>query len=319
MKRAIVLASITLLATLAPAFAGPLVRSEVSARANWVVHINHEMLVNSQTGQLIRAELAKTGLEQKLADFKNIFSFHPLDDIRDATLYGIDDDQDKAVVLIDGSFNADTLVSLVTMNPEYAQVKYGDLTVHSWVDENKKDPDKLGKRMYGCIPKPGLVVMSSGLDAVKQAVDVLEGSAPNAGGGRFGQGSLDATGAFITVAVNTVGRVAGDQEKAAVLKNAEELGAAIGEDKGKFYINLSVKAATGEAALNIKKVADGMIAFLALAGGKEPALADLAKKLSLSSVDRTVTLYFEATPQEVVDSLKKQWQAEKQKRAEAAQ
>ena len=66
-------------------------------------------------------------------------------------------------------------------------------------------------------------------------------------------------------------------------------------------------------------VLDGMIAFFTLAGAEKPALAELAKKLSLSCVDRTITLYFQADPQEIVSFLKEQAEAKKRKAGQTAQ
>ena len=306
-----VLTLTVLLATI-PALAGPLVKSNVSAEANWLVHIDADQLVSSKIGQLIRAELAKEGLEQKLLDFKQIFSFHPIDDIRNATLYGNGDDREKAVILVEGNFEKETLISLVRMNPEYQEISHGDLVVHSWVHENKKDPNKPGERMFGCIPKENVVVMGAGLEMVKQAVDVLKGLAANAADGVFKQDILNREGAFFQIAANALGDIAAGQKDAALFNQTDELGGVIGEDDGKFYVNLSLKAQSEEIAQNLKKMLDGMIAFFTLAGAEKPALAELAKKLSLSCVDRTITLYFQADPEEIVSFLKEQAEAKKQ-------
>jgi len=293
-----------------PVLAGPLSTAQVTAGADWVVHADYDQFNKSELGRLIRAELGQLGLEQKMLDFETVFSFHPLDDIHSVTIYGSGDDQEKAVVLIDGTFETEKLVSLVRMNPQYERIDYGNFTLHSWVDENKKDPNAPGRRMYGCVYKDNLVLVSAGLLSLKQAVDVLAGTAPNAAGS-FKQAVLDKKGAFLQLAVNAVGTIAQNNRKAALLRQTEELGAVFGEDEGIVYVNLSLKAVSEDVALNVKKMLDGIIAFMSIAGGEKPVLADIASQLDVTCVDRTITLYFRSEPTAVVSFLKERWKVQK--------
>lgn len=289
---------------------GPLLKSQVSSTANWVVHSDYEKFNQTQIGQLIRAELAKWGIEQKLLDFKTVFSFHPIDDVRDVTIYGTGDDKEKAVALIEGNFDREKLVALVRMNPEYEEIAYGDIVVHHWVDEKKRDPNGAGQQMYGCIFNGDLVVLSSGLEAVKLAVDVLNGSAANAAGDMFNQPALDAEGAFFQVAANNVGGIA-QKQTAWWLKQTDALDMVIGEAEGTFYIDLSLRAKTQEVAQNVNKILDGIIALMTLAGDEQPVLAELAKKLQLSCLEKTVAVHFESEPERVLSFLKEQWEKKK--------
>jgi len=236
-----------------------------------------------------------------------MFSFHPIDDIRNVTLYGNGHDRQKAVALFEGSFDQNKLVALVRLNAEYEEIEYGDIIVHSWVDENKKDPNAPGQRMYGCIYNDDRVILGAGLDAVKQAVDVLKGSTPNAADGVFNQAALNKVGAFFQVAANAVGDIAENNNEAEMLEQTDEFGGVVGEDDGQLYVNLSLRAKSEEDAQNVKKMLEGMIAFLTLAGNKEPVLAELAKKLDVSLIDRTITVYFHAEPDALMSFLKEQW------------
>jgi len=317
MRKLMTLLIVSVLLAAGPALAGQLLKSQLSSDADWVAQLNLEQLVKSQLGRFIRAELDKQGLEEQLQGFQTIFSFHPIDDIRDVTIYGKGNDREKAVALFEGSFDKDKLVALVRMNPEYKKLKHGDIVVHSWVDENKKDPNGPDQRMYGCAYKDNMVVLGAGLDAVKQAVDVLSGSAANAeAAGVFKQTVLNAEGAFFQVAANAVNDLGDHQNEAALLEQTDKFGGAIGEDDGKFYVNLSLRAESEEIAQNVKKMIEGIIAFLTLAGSEHPSLAEVAKKLDISNVDRTITVNFESTPESVFEFLKDLWQAEKNKKGQ---
>jgi len=313
MKKLMAVLTVSVLLTVVPAFGGQLLKSQVAADADWVAHLNLEQLVKSQIGRFIRAELDKQGIEEQLQGFQTLFSFHPIDDIRDVTIYGSGSDREKAVALFEGSFDKDKLVALVRMNPEYKEIKQGDLLVHSWVDENKEDPNGPDQRMYGCTYKDNMVVLGAGLEPVKQALDILKGSAPNAAAGVFKQEVLKKKGAFFQIAANAVNDLADHKNEAALLEQIDELGAVIGEQDGKFYVNLSLRAKSEEGAQNVKQMIEGIIAFLSFAS-EQPALAEVAEKLKLSIADRAVAINFESSTESVFTFLKETWQAEKNKK-----
>jgi len=317
MKKLMMVLMVSVLLAAVPVLGGPLVKSRVSGSANWVAHVDIERFNSTQIGRLIREELRNQGMEEELTNFANVFSFHPLDDVRNVTIYGQDQKPEKAVVLIEAKFDKERLLTVLRFNPSYEEAKYGDIVIHSWVDEKKQDPnDSNVGRMYGCFYNDELVVMGAGLEAVKQAVDVLNGSAENAASGVFNQASLNAKGAFLQVAANNVGEVVGEKPEAAALKQTDELSLAIDEFEGNFYVDLDLKAKAEEAAQAISKILDGIIAFATLAGEEQPKLAELAKKVELSCVQNTIQIRFKASSETVFSFLKEQWKIKQEKAAQ---
>lgn len=317
MKKLMMVLMVSVLLAAVPVLGGPLVKSRVSGSANWVAHVDIERFNSTQIGRLIREELRNQGMEEELTNFANVFSFHPLDDVLNVTIYGQDQKPEKAVVLIEAKFDKERLLTVLRFNPSYEEAEYGDIVIHSWVDEKKQDPnDSNVGRMYGCFYNDELVVMGAGLEAVKQAVDVLNGSAENAASGVFNQASLNAKGAFLQVAANNVGEVVGEEPEAAALKQTDELSLAIGEFEGNFYVDLDLKAKAEEAAQAISKILDGIIAFATLAGEEQPKLAELAKKVELSCVQNTIQIRFKASSETVFSFLKEQWKIKQEKAAQ---
>jgi hypothetical protein len=315
MKKLLMVLTAIILLMEAPGLAGPIKLEQVSGSASWVVHANQQQFRKTQTGRLIREEMVDLGIEENLTNFANIFSFHPLDDVRDVTIYGTGKDREKAVVLIDGFFDKERILSVVRMNPEYKEIKYADIVLHQWMDENQKDPNN--KMMYGCFYKDDLIVISAGLDAVKHEVDVLKGSANNAANGLFSQTALNTEGAFFQAAGKRVGEmVAGEDPQAVALKQSDQLGLAIGEIEDNFYIDLSVIARSEDAAQAIAKMLDGIIAFISLPNEGQPLLPDLAKKIKVSYEQSKVQVIFRTEPESVVQFLKEQWQKDSQKQTQ---
>lgn len=319
MRKSIMVLTVSVLLAAVPTLAGPLLRKRVSNRANWLVHTDHEQFKKTWIGQLIRQELVNLGIEEQLTNFAMIFSFHPLDDVRNVTIYGTGQDRKKAVVLIEGEFDKEQMLTLVRMNPQYEEIKYGDIVLHKWFDENQKDPNgTAGQMMYGCFYQDDLIVMGAGLvDGVKHAVDVLRGSAANAANVIFSQAAQDARGVFFQAMALNVAEIVGEQKEAAALKQSNQVGVAIGEINGTFYLDLELKTKSLEAGQAITKMLEGIIAFAILAGEEEPKLAELAKKVKVNCEDKMVQVRFESDPEPIVQFLKEQWQKKKEQDSKA--
>jgi hypothetical protein len=306
--------TITVLLAAASAFGGSLQKSEVSRDANWMVHADYESFNRSTIGKLIRAELDVQGIEDKLKSFKTVYSFHPIDDVHDVTVYGNGKDKEKAVVLIDGQFDQEKLIAIVRMNAEHREIPYGDVMLHRWLHEERKKDKVETQLMYGCVLKGRLVAMSAGLDAVKQAVDVLKGSAENTARRSFDLEAQASRGIFFQAMASGVGEMARREQKAAVLRQTDELGLIIGEDQGKVYCSLGLSAKTAEIAQNVNKMLGGMIGLAALAGEDQPKLAEFARHLRPSCEGNTVRLRFESDSRSLFEFLKEQWQRQQEQK-----
>ena len=313
MKKSIIILTASVLLSTMPILAGPLLKKQVSSRANWLAHTDHEQFKKTQTGQLIRKELVNLGIEEHLSNFATISSFHPLDDVRNVTIYGTGKDREKAVVLIEGEFDKEQTLALVRMNPQYKEIKYGDIVLYEWFDENQKDPNgTAGQMMYGCFYQDDLIVMGVGQEGVKHAVDVLRGSAENAANVIFSQAAQDAKGAFFQAMALNVAEIVGEQQETAALKQTNQVGLAVGEFNGKFYVDLGLKTKSLETGQAVTKMLEGIIAFAVLSGEEQPKLAELAKKVKVTCENKTVRVHFESAPEPIVQFLKEQWQNKKQ-------
>ena len=162
--------------------------------------------------------------------------------------------------------------------------------------------------MYGCIFEGRLVVMSAGLEAVKQAVDVLKGSVENATNRSFNLGAQTTNGVFFQAMATGVSEMVGQEKKAAVLRQTDALSLIIGENDDKVYCSLGLSAKSAHVAQNIKKMLEGMIALASLVGADQPRLFELAKNLQPSCIDNKVYLHFESESQSVFNFLKEKWE-----------
>jgi len=295
-----------------PLLAGSLQKTEVDPEANWLLHANYEAFRDSTLGKLVRAELKAQGIEEQLEDFATVFGFNPLEDLRDVTLYGNGKDREKAVVLIDGRFDQDKLLAMVRMNPEHEEIPHGNVTLHRWQHEENKGKKKKTQIMYGGIYDGRLVVISSGLEAVKGAVDVLAGS-----GGSGNLGNTLPSGndnAFLRISAAGVGKMVDQEPQAAVLRQTDSLALTVGETAGTISAQLSLTGTSEEVAQSMTKMLEGIIALATLAAEEQPALAELAKGVKLSQQGRTTQVRFETELRTLFNFLKAQWQQSRQQK-----
>lgn len=297
-----------------PAFGGPLAKEQVAASANWVVHLDLEQFNQSKLGQLIRAEATEKGLETKLLEFKRIFSFHPIDDVKNVTVYGQGEDKTKAVVLIQGSYDKETLLGLVKLNDTYQEHLEGDLVIHSWIDKN----NRRGERAYGTFYDSDQVLLAGSVEAVKLGVGVLNGKEKNAK--EVDSFSLPATkgpGAIMLAAAKDVSTMA-KHKTALLLQQTDELTLVIGEANENFYIDADLKAKTAEAAVAVGQMAQGLIAVGVLAGKNHPELAQLAASIGITVENKLVQVSFQMESEKIIAALKKAWDRTHQTQAQPA-
>jgi len=311
MKKAVLTLAI-IVGLVLPAWGGPLAKEQVAASANWVVHLDYDQFSQSKLGELIRDEITEKGLEAKLLEFKQTFSFHPIDDVKNVTVYGQGEDKTKAVVLIQGNYDKQTLLGLVQLNESYEEIREGDLVIHSWIDKNKNE------RAYGTFYDSDQVLLAGSAEAVKLGVAVLNGKEKSAQ--EEGSFSLPATkgpGLILLAAAKDVSTMA-NHKNALLLQQADELTLVIGEANEKFYIDTDLRAKTEEAAVAVGQMAQGLIAVGILAGKNHPELAQLAASIGITVENNLVQVSFQMESEKIFAVLKKAWDRKHQSQSPPA-
>lgn len=293
-----------------PAMAAPLQKNIIGPGADWVAHVDIEAFRNSAIGKLVLAELKAQGVEDQMQNFASVFSFNPLTDVQNITLYGKGKDRSNAVAIVDGKFDAQKLISLVKMNPQFQETPYQSVTLYRWHNEDKKGG--AGELMYGFVREGRGVVISTGLETLKQAADNLKGSGAGASSGLAAQVPSPESGTFAQIATTGIGSLAGDDPKAAILKQADLFTASAGEAGDKAFVGLRLRGQSPEMADNVTKMAQGLLAMLQMNAQQQPQLSELAKNVNVTREDKTVQARFEAPSQAIFAFLKEQWQKKQQ-------
>jgi len=295
-----------------PTMAVPLQKTEIGPSANWALHADLDALRKSSIGKLFLAELKAQGVEEKLQPFVDAFAFNPLTDIRGVTVYGKGQDRNDVVAIFNAKIDADRLLGIIRWNPQYQEINYQDTTIYRWLNEDKKKGPSADQLMYGCIHKGQQVVISTGQDALKGAVDTLKGAGKPASAEVLNQIPQAEGGTFLQIGATRIGEIVGQDPKAAILRQAESLGLSAGETTEKVLIGLRLQGQSPEVAENMLKMAQGVLALAQLAAQEQPKLSEWAKSVNVARNDKTVQARFEAASQSIFAFLKEQWQKKQQ-------
>jgi len=313
----IILLSVCLLLLSSEAIAGGLNRNAVSGDANWVAHVDVEGFNNTEIGKIIRRHLDETGELQKLEAFKAIFSFNPLDDIRNVTIYGRGKEKENAVVVLQAKFDKQTLLKLLRQNAAHKEVKYGEYRIQSWIDDKHKGNE--AERQYGSFHGKDTVVIVAGLDAVKKSMDVLDGKAKSARQKRIFRLLRKAPeGAVVVAAANGLGKMAEQWDQAVMLKNTRQSCLFLGEAEGNLFIDGNLEATSSKTATELTQLIQGVIALLNLTGKDQPQVAELASAIKLTTKKKLVQVHFEQDVEKVAALLKEEWKKQQAQQTEKA-
>ena len=205
--------------------AAPLNTKTVSAKAQWVMHVDMERVQATQLGAKLLASADKQA--KSITGFKAILDKYNFDfkrDVKGMTLYGMSVPKKSptavptdVAVLCYTTFNPAPLLKDVKALPGYTEVKHGRYTIIPIpdVDATGKMTLATGGKGCACFCK-GMILAGETPDAVKSGLDVLCGATSGIKAGTPGTEWLgkNTNGAFY-LAANKLSDNAAGQEKPA--------------------------------------------------------------------------------------------------------
>jgi hypothetical protein len=314
LKKSSLLALAGALAFTAPA--SPFQRAQVAADPAWVIHLDCDALRPTLIGKFVLDELNKPEADQKMSDFKTMFSFDPRTQLHSLTLYSSSSSESDAVLLLKADFDAEHLASLARSAGEYQSSDHNGHVIHSWVDEKKHGKDGEPKRNYASIHGDHLVILSQKQESVAKALDVLDKKAPSLAAGTMVEPLGGPPSANIIQGAARKLDIPGSNPNAAMFKLSKMIRLQVGEIQQQLRATLSLEANDEDVAKNIASIAQGLISLLKLQSDKVEA-TKLADSITLKQEGAAVVANLAIPAQNVLDMIKKdQAKKEKKKKAE---
>ena len=273
--------SLAVLGVTTGAWAGPLLREQVSAQAKWVIHFDAERFREGKLGAFYTNDL----MPQHLADAeaKTGFDFGPLfRALKSATAYGPDfgaESQQSGVVLLQS--DADAVRGLKEHLAAHTKRVKGEAFPIYWLDK-----DTLAATLH-----EGRVLLGKSPEHLRAAAEVLEGKRPNLTNGAAFKDLAEATNHFILVA--GAEGLSGNVPLPAVAKmfrKADGLRLRLDEQGGKLLLNISLQAESAAVAGQMKLVLDGVLAWGSIEKSDDENTRVLLDSARVSTDGRRVSL-----------------------------
>lgn len=260
MRRSVAIAVCGLLLLSGAVLAGKLETSRVSAKAKWVVHLDVQGMLASQFGQDILKEIEARGKEKDIAAFTGKAGFDPTKDLRGITLWGETYEADGGVGVIDGKFDREKLLGLLTENAGHREAKHGDYTLKRWTQKPENALDD-GVR-WGTFWSDDVVLITRDQKILENAIDTLKNSTATMAGRTGGVLAREASkGAFLGIAGTEIKTAAAAAKRPELAKKLSAGFAELGEVDGTMFLSISVTAVTETDGEEFRQMLQGMLAF----------------------------------------------------------
>jgi hypothetical protein len=189
------------------------------------------------------------------------------EELQDVTLYSATFDESGVCLRIRGKIDAGQAAAFLKTDKDFKQVAYGGHTILQWRDKTR---DRL---MSVSFARPDLAVLSANLDAVKMALDTLEGKSPglSANSPLAPAGTESGGKTLLWLAGQGINELPQGQAESPVLTQIEAASIGVRWANDRVVADLRVTAKSEPAALQLKALADGMKAFVELSGADEHA------------------------------------------------
>jgi hypothetical protein len=286
------------LATLARA--EPLALNQVATDAKWVIHVDVDALWASTVVQNAyhKCMTMHKDAEKKADLVCDIIGMDPRKDLHGVTVYGKDTDEKHGVMIVYANVNKKLLLDLVAIAPDHQSSKYGSYELHSWTPKcEKKHPHTVTGAFY----KPNILVFGGSAEAVKAALDVLDGKSAGISSSESPLAGPTQPGSILVVRTSVID----PKIPCPVLKQTESFRIALGENSGEsFYRSHAVMKST-EPVQQIKSIAEGFKALVALKHGTDADAMKLVSGLKVTGEGTNLDISWSASAADVWTAIEK--------------
>jgi hypothetical protein len=294
---------VLVLTVLNVAYAAPPDFAQVPSDAVWIVHADFDALHKSTVYQKLSvAALARwKPLAAHLTKINRQLGMDVAKDVHGVTVFGPSLAGPKAMLVMRADWDPQVFRQKLAMAPSHAITAAGQYEIHRFT---RKDEGQV-RTVAGVCWRPGTFLFGQTPGDVQSGLEVLDGRKPNVAGQASGHTSPLA--AEVPRGTVVVARMIFSGEalpiESPVLKQTDEIDVACGEDSGECFVRAKLLAKTTEAADQVKKAVDGILAILKLQAVKDAKAKKLLDRLAITVEGRIVQIDFRAAASELATVL----------------
>ena len=272
----------------------PLDRRHMPADVKWFIHLDADAARISQTGKALIKQMREDPIaRQLLTKSKAELHLDPTQDLYGITVYGTELTPDAAVLVVRGRLDHDKLMSLARKGSEFSQQEYHTHSIYSWTDG--------AHRTHGVFAGDQTVIIGRNENAVKRAIDALEGTTAVLGDRKSPLAQEGPSGSIIEAGAEGLADARSITIESPVLRLSEYGTFSAGEHEGVAFCHATDVMRTPAVADNVKTSIQGFRALGQLSGDAD--VSTLLAPLKVSSDDRKVQVDWEMPARQFADLL----------------
>lgn len=242
--------------------------SAVPADAQWALYVDIQRLTSSAMFKALGGEKEMGKIRGKTDPFFAKLKINPEKDLRGVTVFGRGKGDEDAVVALAGKFDRAHLLSLIKAEASHKEIPYGKTTIYSW------DGDE-----FGAFAGDDLILLGENEQAIKSALDSLEGRRRDAAPPLLAGAFKDFPNAIMVFGVNSIPGLLEEHDKPVILTKMRSAEGAFAESGEDLSLQVNISAESAQVAKDVEQAIRGLIAManLQLKAGDAQAIAQAIK------------------------------------------
>jgi hypothetical protein len=245
-------------------FAGAVKKDDIPVSSKWVAHLDFDGFVQTDLWSILKEDI--TSEQQRQIDaVADIIGFDPINDLHSLTVYGKNNDDNDAVVVVRCNADKDKIITLLKLSEDYSEEEAAGTTLYHWTD--KKD----NKKKVGAFAADNKIVISGSRARVTEYLDMKSDTIAKANDSSIAKLIDSAGNPVLLVAAADLEELAEEKTKDDVLlRNSSFLAILTGETDGNMYFNVELTAQTEETATQFEQMYQGFKALVSLQHREDP-------------------------------------------------
>jgi len=224
--------------------------SAVPADAQWALYIDVQKLTSSAMFKALVGEQEMAKFQGKADVVFGKLKIDPKKDLKGVMVFGRGKEDEDAVVALSGKFDRAHLVGLIKAETTHKEIAYGKYTIYRW------DDDELG-----AFAADDLILLGENEQALKSALDALEGRKRDAVPPVLARVLKDFPNAIMVFGVNSISGLLGEHDKPVILTKMKSAGGALAESGENLSLQVSITAESAQVAKDVEQAIRGLIAM----------------------------------------------------------
>jgi len=245
--------------------ADELQKKYIASSAKWVIHLDFKAMKKTRLWDAVYKK-KNVKIHRKNERILEEVDFNVLEDLYSISIYGVDQGEKEAVVLINGNFNRDRILKRLKEKEKPEVSKYGPVKIYHWDDD------------YGAFVEDDLLVITQNRINMEYAIDVISGKKKGFRFSPLAKRLKEVPGNAILFALaGDLSKMIGKHHKAPVMINKSRMALFLAMEKNNdLKMSLKLHTESPEAARNLMQVGNGLLALARMSkedmGGKEKLL-----------------------------------------------